>query len=120
MAPNSQAKLQPDSEGFAVLAERVGNLMDAVIGLRREFRESVAQMVEHKDIAHFVKQGEMERQKWEIEQLRRDLHAAEVRLREEIERGSVKKLWGNFTSLVGGALAIIALIVALTGWKPDS
>jgi hypothetical protein len=115
MQPN---KLQPDAEGFAVLAERVGNMMDAINGLRSEFRESIAQMVEHKDIAHFVKQGELERQKWEIDQLRRDLSASEARLREEIDRSSVKKLWGSFTGIVSGILSVIALVAVLTGWKP--
>lgn len=105
--PNPQTKdmLHPDEKGFGALVERVKNMQGAVEGLASETRR----------LTGVIEQvgSEAKRTQWEVQALAQRLERTEKELRAEIERNSVKKLWGNLTSFLAAATSLMALLVAL-------
>jgi hypothetical protein len=108
--------LLADAEGFAVLVERFGNMAKSL----DEMKSAMSHMATKEQVAQLVGRNEFQKLEWEIARMRDDAQKMESTLRAEIDRGSIKKLWNNFTSIVSGALAVLALVIALTGWKRGS
>jgi len=104
---NLQSKdmLHPDEKGFGALVERVANMQNAVETLTGETR-SLTRAIEQVG-------SDAKRTQWEVEALAQRLERTEKELRAEIERNSVKKLWGNLTSFLAAATSLMALLVAL-------
>ena len=118
----------PDSAAIpnAVLSERLRALTEAV----EDIKNSLQHMATKEQVAQLVSRSEFDRARWDIEQLRKDHERTQTEtgllisksieaLRGEIERASVKSLWKNLTTVVAGLSGILALIVALTGWRPN-
>ena len=117
MATNNKTDtLLADAEGFAVLVERVGNMAKSI----EEMRVGISHMATKEQVAQLVSRSEFEKLEWEITRIRDDSQRMETSLRSEIDRGSIKKLWQNFTSVVSGALSVIGLVIAITGWQPGN
>ncbi len=96
------------------MAERMRVLSEQM----EDIKLSLSHMATKEQVAQLVGRNEFERQTWALEQLRIDMERESKALREEIERSSVRKLWGNLTAIVGGLLSIAVLVVTLTGWRP--
>jgi regulator of replication initiation timing len=114
--PHDIGMLHPDEKGFGALVERVTNMQNAVEALTRQ-TSVLTKAIEQVG-------SEAKRTQWEVEALAEKLAATELSLRQqaqqterelraEIERNSVKKLWGNLTSFLAAATSLLALLVAL-------
>lgn len=115
-----------------VMNERWRHLTEAVDAIARQVPlMATRQYLDEKldDLAaKMVGRGEFERQKWEQDQLTREmerlsketqdgLKSLRSELVERIEHNSPKRLWGNITSIIGGLTGIVALLVALGVFK---
>lgn len=112
--------LHPDEKGFGALVERVGNVQESLAQLVDEMRRQTETIKAVTDDSN--------RTKWQVEALQERLLATErdlqtrlqqqdKQLREEIERGSLRKIWGNATSILSGLVSLVALLVALGLFK---
>ena len=101
-------------QGIAVLSERLNALATAV----EDIRDRLGHMATKEQVAQLVSRSEFERQTWELGKLREDLNREIKSVKDEIDRKSLWKLWGHFTTIASGLVSLIALYAAMTGWKP--
>ena len=101
----NQNTLQPDQQGFGALVERVAHMTLAVEKMTAE-TQAMRKVVEGITSDQIKMQAEIRLLTVRMENTERELRA-------DIERRSIRKLWGDFTSVVAGLVSIFALLVAL-------
>jgi len=95
--------LPESAPSYAVVVERLRVLADSVDSIR----DSLQHMATKEQVAQLASRADVEKLQWQIDALKTD-----------VEKNSVAAVWKNLTTIVAGLSGIIALIVALTGWKP--
>lgn len=88
---------------IAVMLEKLGTLTEAM----EQIRNSLQHMATKEQVAQLVSRSEFEKMAWRIEQLEK-----------QAQDNSPLAVWKNFTLVVSGLVSLIALVVAVTGWRP--
>ena len=97
------SSLPESAPSYAVVVERLRVLGDAMEGIR----ESLQHMATKEQVATLASRADVDRLQWQLDALK-----------EKVEKNSVAAIWKNLTTIVAGLSGILALIVALTGWRP--
>ncbi len=89
---------------IAILVEQMGHLAEKM----EQMNSRLDHMATKEQVAQLVARPEFDRLAWRLEQVER-----------AVEENKPLNLWKNLTVIVGGVGGIIALVVTVTGWKPN-
>jgi predicted Holliday junction resolvase-like endonuclease len=110
MPPTSQLSnidAKDPSVIIAILVEQMSHLAEKMEQMNVQVNARLDHMATKEQVAQLVARPEFERLAWRLEQVEK-----------AVEENKPLNLWKNLTVVVGGVGGILALIVALTGWKP--